>query len=85
MAREDNFEKLFKCTSKASSEYDDKTAEMIQLLHKTKDEQVVIIYSYKVAYSIYSIVNRYGSAQTTDGWLKTNTDRFTLYMQCWCL
>ena len=43
MAREDNFEKLFKCTSKASSEYDDKTAEMIQLLHKTRDEQVVMI------------------------------------------
>ena len=43
MAREDNFEKLFKCTSKASSEYDDKTAEMIQLLHKTRDGQVMII------------------------------------------
>ena len=40
MEREDNLEKLFKCTSKTSSEYDNKTAEMIELLHKTRDEQV---------------------------------------------
>ena len=38
--REDNLEKLFKCTSKAISEYDNKTGEMIELLHKTRDEQV---------------------------------------------
>ena len=38
--KEDNLEKLFKCSSKTSSEYDNKTAEMIQLLHKTRDEQV---------------------------------------------
>ena len=42
MEREDNLEKLFKCTSKAISEYDNKTAEMIELLHKTRDEQVKI-------------------------------------------
>ena len=42
MEREDNLEKLFKCASKASSEYDDQTAEMIQLLHNTRDEQVVV-------------------------------------------
>ena len=30
MAREDELEKLFKCTSKAAAAYDDKTAEMIQ-------------------------------------------------------
>ena len=40
ITKEDNLEKLFKCTSKTSSEYDNKTAEMIQLLHKTRDEQV---------------------------------------------
>ena len=40
MEREDNLEKLFKCTSKTISEYDNKTAEMIELLHKTRDEQV---------------------------------------------
>ena len=40
MEREDNLEKLFKCTSKAVSEYDNKTGEMIELLHKTRDEQV---------------------------------------------
>ena len=40
MEREDNLEKLFKCTSKAISEYDNKTGEMIELLHKTRDEQV---------------------------------------------
>ena len=38
--REDNLEKLFKCASKASSEYDIETGEMIELLHKTRDEQV---------------------------------------------
>ena len=42
MAREDNLEKLFKSTSKTISEYDNKTAEMIELLHKTRDEQVSI-------------------------------------------
>ena len=40
ITREDNLERLFKCTSKTSSEYDNKTAEMIQLLHKTRDEKV---------------------------------------------
>ena len=40
MEREDNLEKLFKCTSKTISEYDNKTGEMIELLHKTRDEQV---------------------------------------------
>ena len=40
MEREDNLEKLFKCTSKSISEYDNKTVEMIELLHKTRDEQV---------------------------------------------
>ena len=40
MAREDDFEKLFKCASKVSSEYDNETAAMIQQLHKTRDEQV---------------------------------------------
>ena len=40
MEREDNLEKLFKCTSKTVSEYDNKTAEMIELLHKTREEQV---------------------------------------------
>ena len=43
MAREDNLEKLFKSTSKTISEYDNKTAEMIELLHKTRNEQVSII------------------------------------------
>ena len=43
MTREDILEKLFKSTSKASSEYDDETVEMIELLHKTRDEQVLII------------------------------------------
>ena len=38
--KEDNLEKLFKCTSKSISEYDNKTGEMIELLHKTRDEQV---------------------------------------------
>ena len=42
MEREDNLEKLFKCTSKTISEYDNKTGEMIELLHKTRDEQVKI-------------------------------------------
>ena len=42
MEREDSLEKLFKCTSKTSCEYDNKTAEMIQLLHKTRDEQVKV-------------------------------------------
>ena len=42
ITREDNLERLFKCTSKTSSEYDNKTAEMIELLHKTRDEQVKI-------------------------------------------
>ena len=42
MEREDNLEKLFKCTSKTISEYDYKTGEMIELLHKTRDEQVKI-------------------------------------------
>ena len=40
MEREDNLEKLFKCISKTISEYDNKTGEMIELLHKTRDEQV---------------------------------------------
>ena len=40
MEKEDNLEKLFKCTSKTISEYDNKTGEMIELLHKTRDKQV---------------------------------------------
>ena len=40
MEREDNLEKLFKCTSKTISEYDKNTTEIIELLHKTRDEQV---------------------------------------------
>ena len=43
MTREDILEKLFKSTSKASSDYDVETVEMIELLHKTRDEQVMII------------------------------------------
>ena len=39
-AKEEKFEKLFKLTSKALSEYDNKTAEMTDLLLVTKDEQV---------------------------------------------
>ena len=44
MTREDDFETLFKNSSKAFSEYDDQTEEMIKLLHKTRDEQVHIYY-----------------------------------------
>ena len=44
MTREDDFETLFKFSSKAYSEYDDETAEMIKLLRETRDEQVFIIY-----------------------------------------
>ena len=40
MEREDILEDLFKRASKTSFEYDNNTAEMIQLLHKTRDEQV---------------------------------------------
>ena len=40
MEREDILEKLFKCTSKTISEYEKKTTEMIELLHKARDEQV---------------------------------------------
>ena len=43
MTREDDFERLFKKSSQAYSEYDDKTAKMIKLLHETRDEQVFII------------------------------------------
>jgi hypothetical protein len=42
MAKEDKLESLFKLASKAASEYDAKTTEMIQLLHNTRDEQVGI-------------------------------------------
>ena len=50
MEREDNFEELFKCTSKTSSEYDNSTAEMIQLLHNTRDEQVRNTVSFAAHY-----------------------------------
>ena len=40
MEREDNLEKMFKSTSKTCAEYDTKTAEMIEQLHKVRDEQV---------------------------------------------
>ena len=43
MAKEDDFERLFKKSSQAYSEYDDETAKMIKLLHETRDEQVFII------------------------------------------
>ena len=43
MKREDILAKLFKSTSKASSKYEDETVEMIKLLHKTRDEQELII------------------------------------------
>ena len=43
MTREDDFETLFKNSSKAYSEYDDETAQMIKLLHDSRDEQVSII------------------------------------------
>ena len=39
-SREKEFEMLFKHTSKASSDYDTKTEEMIQLLHQVKDQKV---------------------------------------------
>ena len=38
--REDNLEKLFKSASKICAEYDNGTAEMIEQLHKVRDEQV---------------------------------------------
>ena len=41
--REDNLEKLFKSASKKCAEYDNKTAEMIEQLHTTRDEQVMHI------------------------------------------
>ena len=44
MTREDDFETLFKNSSKAFSEYDEETAKMIKLLHETRDEQVHIYY-----------------------------------------
>lgn len=40
IAKEDNLEKLFKLTSKAISDYDDETVELIKKLHKDRDEQV---------------------------------------------
>ena len=43
MKREDNLEKLFKSTSKTGAEYDNKTAQMIEQLHRTRDEQVMHI------------------------------------------
>ena len=41
MAREDELERIFKYSSKVGSEYDAVTEDMIKLLHKTRDEQVV--------------------------------------------
>ena len=38
--REKEFETLFKHTSKANSDYDTKTEEMIQLVHQVKDKKV---------------------------------------------
>ena len=40
LAKEDQLEGLFKLTSKARSVFESKTAEMVELLHKTRDEQV---------------------------------------------
>ena len=40
LEKEDKYEKLFKYTSKMYSEFDNKTTEMVELLHKTRDEQV---------------------------------------------
>ena len=40
MAREAELERIFKYSSKVGSEYDAVTEDMIQLLHKTRDEQV---------------------------------------------
>ena len=39
-AREKEFETLFKHTSKANSDYDTKTEEMLQLVHQVKDKKV---------------------------------------------
>ena len=40
IARDDDYEKIFKHASKASSEYESKTSEMIQFLHSFRDKQV---------------------------------------------
>ena len=44
VAREEDFEKLFKNASKASSEHEEQTLQMIELLHKMK-EQVLFLNS----------------------------------------
>jgi hypothetical protein len=52
VAREEELESLFKLTSKASSEYDSKTSEMLQMLEKARQEQVInsywLLYKYQV-------------------------------------
>ena len=50
MEREDILEDLFKRASKTSFEYDNNTAEMIQLLHKTRDEQVNVYSMFAADY-----------------------------------
>ena len=40
VTKERLYERLFKHASRVSSEFDDETLEMIQLLHKTRDEHV---------------------------------------------
>ena len=41
MAKEDELERIFKYSSKVGSDYDAVTEDMIKLLHKTREEQVV--------------------------------------------
>ena len=41
MAKEDDLERIFKYSSKVGSEYDAVTEDMLELLHKTRDDQVV--------------------------------------------
>ena len=43
MAKEEKLDKLFKSASKVRSEFDQKTKEMLQLLHKQRDEQVFLL------------------------------------------
>ncbi|XP_067949329.1 tripartite motif-containing protein 2-like isoform X1 [Watersipora subatra] len=43
VVKEEKLEKIFKETSKAQSEYDSETNEMVQLLHKTRDDQLSCI------------------------------------------
>ncbi|XP_067930884.1 uncharacterized protein [Watersipora subatra] len=40
LARDDQFEALFKRVSKLQAEYDDQTEAMLKMIHKTRDEQI---------------------------------------------